>query len=265
MKMKLNSLIIYTIYFLIISLLINNCSNSLVRNLLRSKGCNQDSGIMSLDERKIILETHNALRNQIALGTNSVGPKLPYAQNMIQMYYNDAIGYKAQKHANKCTLIHSNKEERRQPQFKTGENIYTTTFYNGKPEKNWQKAIEMWFAEIKDFAGKSVVAYAQGGPTTGHFTQVIWANSYFVGCGFSTFSPMKNVQHNLYVCQYGPVGNIIGYPIYKASADEKTCNCPAELACNNVTFAGLCCPPGHCNSASVEFNGEPFRGTLPKV
>ena len=149
--------------------------------------------------------------------------------------------------------------------FKTGENIYSKTFYNGKPSKDWQSVIESWFSEIKDFGGKSVVSFSSGGPTTGHFTQIIWAYSYFVGCGFSSYSSSPGTVTHLHVCQYGPVGNIIGFPIYKASADEKRCDCPAELTCNNVTFPGLCCPTGHCNHNAVEFTGEAFRGTLPNV
>ena len=31
--------------------------------------------------------------------------------------------------------------------------MYTTTWFGGKPEKNWQKVIESWYTEIKDFAG----------------------------------------------------------------------------------------------------------------
>ena len=260
--MKFNAYIIYT--FLILSL-ISFCSNNLVKNLIHSRGCNKDSGVMSHNEKKIILMTHNSLRNQIALGTNSIGPRLPYAQNMIQMYYNDAIGAKAQAWANKCTFKHSPMNERKQPMFKTGENIYQTTWYNGRPEKNWQRIIEFWFSEIKDFAGKSVVTYSNQGKNTGHFTQLIWAYSYFVGCGYASFSSAPRTVTHLHVCQYGPVGNIIGFPIYKASPDTKRCACPAELACNNLTFPGLCCPPGHCNHNAIEFTGEPFPGTIPNV
>lgn len=219
---------------------------------------------MSLDEKRIVITTHNKLRNQIALQSNVVGPKLPYATNMIQMYYSDAIGEKAQQWANKCLFKHSPKDFRKQSQFKTGENIYKISFIGGKPEKNWQKAIESWFAEIKDFAGKSVDSFQAGAPSTGHFTQIIWAYSYFVGCGFASYSDSPNTVTHLHVCQYGSVGNIIGFPIYKSSMTP-ACKCPGELACNNLTFTGLCCPVGHCNHNSLEFHGEPFKGTLPDI
>jgi len=258
-KKKLNIILILIIFFFY-----NQSSCTFVKNFLRTGGCNKDPGNMTLDEKRVIVTVHNKLRNQIALQTNVIGPKLPFATNMIQMYYSDAIGEKAQEWANKCIFKHSTQDFRKQPQFKTGENIYKISFYGGKPEKNWQKAIEAWFSEIKDFGGKSVDSFTAGPPTTGHFTQVVWAYSYFVGCGYASYSDAPGSVTHLHVCQYGGVGNIIGFPIYKSSMTPG-CKCPGDLACNNLTFTGLCCPTGHCNHNSIMYTGEPFKGTLPDV
>lgn len=143
--------------------------------LFEKRGCNRDLGLMTVDEKKFIVLTHNRLRNQIATQSNTIGPMLPYATNMIQMYYSDSIGMKAQQHANKCLFKHSNPAVRKQPQFPTGENIFKKKFIGGIPIKNWQEAIENWFGEIKDFGGKSVVTFNPNGAVTGHFTQLIWA------------------------------------------------------------------------------------------
>ena len=263
MNMKFNETL-KILLIIIFLLLIKQSSSTFLQNLLKASRCNKDSGLMTTDEKKIIITTHNKLRNQIALQTNVVGPKIPYATNMIQMYYSEAIGEKAQEWANKCLFKHSPKGFRKQPQFKTGENIYKISFIGGKPEKNWQKAIEAWYAEIKDFAGKSVDSFQAGAAATGHFTQIIWAYSYLIGCGFASYSDSPGSVTHLHVCQYGGVGNIIGFPIYMSSMTP-ACNCPGELACNNLTFTGLCCPVGHCNHNSIEFHGEPFKGTLPDI
>ena len=143
--------------------------------LLTTDKCNKDPGLMSIDEKKLILITHNRLRNQIATQSNAIGPKIPYATNMIQMYYSDSVGSKAQEWADRCTFKHSAPSFRKQPQFAVGENIFRKKFIGGTPQKNWQLAIESWFDEIKDFGGKSVVSYNPDGPVTGHFTQLIWA------------------------------------------------------------------------------------------
>ena len=232
--------------------------------ILSQKRCNKDAGNMTIDDKKLILLTHNRLRNQVATQSNAVGPKLPFATNMIQMYYTDSIGSKAQKWADQCVFKHSSPTERKQPQFATGENIYRTKFIGGTPIKNWQKAIESWFAEIKDFGGKSVISYSPVGAVTGHFTQLIWAYSYFLGCGFSSYSESPGEITHVYVCQYGPVGNINNFPIYKAALSPG-CDCPDGMGCNNTGFPGLCCPSGHCNHNSIEYNGEPFSGTNPDI
>lgn len=246
--------------FLLLNL-VSILASSLLRALGSHNRCNKDLGLMTIDEKKFIIITHNRLRNQIATQSNVIGPKLPYATNMIQMYYSDALGAKAQQVADKCLFKHSHREFRKQPQFETGENIYQTKFISSTPIKNWQGAIEAWFSEIRDFGGKSVVTYNPNGAVTAHFTQLIWAYSYFVGCGFASYSDSPGEITHLYVCHYGPTGNIVNFPIYQASL-VPGCNCPSNLACNNITFPGLCCPAGHCNHNSIEFNGEPFKGTV---
>jgi hypothetical protein len=169
-------------YFSIILISIIQLIKSLgiKKNLLFHSRCNKDAGNMTIDDKKVILNTHNALRNQIATQSNQIGPKLPFATNMIQMYYSDSIGAKAQNWADKCTFKHSPPSERKQPQFATGENIYRHVFIGGTPIKNWQKAIEKWFSEIKDFGGKSVISFSPRGAVTGHFTQIIWAYRYYI-------------------------------------------------------------------------------------
>ena len=264
MKMKFISN--NTILLITIILLLNNyIESTFVKNLKKNKrSMSRGPKDFDLEDKKTIIDEHNQYRNQIALSTNKNTPKLKFAQNMIQMYYSDAIHAKAQAWADKKKFMHSSSAYRKQPKYPCGENIFTMSMSGGKPKKNWRRCIKAWWDEIKNMSGKSVDAFSSGGPVTGHFTQVIWANSYFVGCGYASYSNMVGTVTHLHVCQYGPIGNIMGFPIYKASTD-KGCRCPAELSCNNVTFPGLCCPPGHCNHNSIEFTGEPFKGTVPSV
>jgi len=69
----------------------------------------------------------------------------------------------------------------------------------------------------------------------GHFTQVLWANSYKVGCGFTAYVGADGRYNKFYVCNYGPGGNIIGDSMYQEG--EPCTQCPAEASsCDN----GLC-------------------------
>ena len=63
--------------------------------------------------------------------------------------------------------------------------------------------------------------------TIGHYTQVVWAESYAIGCGImryndTTFQPSFPYKQ-LYVCDYGPAGNYFGRPIYKVGDAASTC------------------------------------------
>lgn len=256
MKMKLNIIILLFILFL------NLITSKLVSNLLNKKSHkSQKLQIFTNDDKKIIIEEHNKYRNQIALKTNKIGPKLPFATNMIQMYYSMEIHERAQKHADKKKFKHSSKKFREQPDFACGENVYMMMSKGRSPKKDWKRAIGVWFKEITRMKGKSVDKSAPGG--TGHFTQLIWAHSYIIGCGHSQFTENGWITQ-LYVCQYGPVGNVWNRPIYKSSKSQ-TCNCDAGLVCENKDYPGLCCEKSKCKKSELDWSGKPYKGTVPKV
>jgi Cysteine-rich secretory protein family len=61
-----------------------------------------ESGV-SNDERRLILEEHNYLRQTVATG-HVTGQ--PAAQNMQEMQWDDELAAKAQQWANECTFQH---------------------------------------------------------------------------------------------------------------------------------------------------------------
>lgn len=65
----------------------------------------------------------------------------------------------------------------------------------------------------------------------GHYSQVIWAETYAVGCGITQ---CPSGMSPIYACNYGPAGNYIGAPIYKIGKAGKSC--PTGTTNNN----GLC-------------------------
>ena len=40
--------------------------------------------------------------------------------------------------------------------------------------------------------------------------QLVWANTYMVGCGYTYYNDDKRGYSKLYVCNYGPGGNLVG-------------------------------------------------------
>jgi len=65
----------------------------------------------------------------------------------------------------------------------------------------------------------------------GHYSQVVWADSYAVGCGITKCSSGLSP---IYACNYGPPGNYIGSAMYK------TGNAASACPSGTVANAGLC-------------------------
>lgn len=221
---------------------------TLVKNKILSKvtkSNNQRSTVqvktdLSLDNIKEIVQAHNDLRNQVAMGQTSKGNSLPKAGNMIQVYWSATIAKGAQEWANRCSMGHS---ARGQYTFKgkgLGENIAYRGFSGQNNSSPFTKFVNDWFNEIKDFNGNVGNFQSNGGPVTGHFTQVAWAESYLIGCGYCKKNE-GGFTHEYLVCQYHNQGNFIGQPLYQVKNGDQ-CQCQQGYSCKNKDYPGLCCP-----------------------
>ena len=84
-----------------------------------------------------------------------------------------------------------------------GENIYAAS-WPAPP----QSAVTSWASEVAfyDYARNSCAA----GQVCGHYTQLVWRTTAFVGCARS-YCPGLAYAHSV-VCNYGPGGNTGGRP-----------------------------------------------------
>ena len=141
----------------------------------------QDPAAAQADISQEMLSAHNALRAK-----HCSGP----------MVWSPALAEGAQKWANRlrdqlqCGLEHSTGRG-------VGENLSA-----GNPSA--QAAVQGWYDEIKDYN------FAQPGfsGATGHFTQVIWQGSTELGCAMAQCA--NGQFQNVWVCNYGPAGNMQG-------------------------------------------------------
>ncbi|XP_075539756.1 uncharacterized protein LOC142574593 [Dermacentor variabilis] len=220
-------------------------------------------------ERALILKLHNDFRGQTALGKL---PGFSTAADMQELLWDDELEYVAQAHASLCTtpdgdLKHDDVKNRFTSRFeKTGQNLAWIGRSNYKEGANWTWAMDGWFTkEYPLYPPRGVIAFAPiKNVKIGHFTQVIWAKTRYVGCGYVYYNVdgarYPHMKH--YTCNYGPAGNYKGQRIYQ---EGPTCSaCPNSTRC--LWTAGLCSgPPGGQSGGKPPYNRRPPVGrTSPR-
>ncbi|KAG8235435.1 hypothetical protein J437_LFUL015501 [Ladona fulva] len=159
------------------------------------------AGNLSCNEKQQILNQHNKLRQSVALGQVRGQPP---AANMRELVWDEELASIAQNWANRGVIQHNTPRSGR---FPVGENIAATwTFQNPSPSgstPDFNKVINDWFVESSAFPGSGVSSY-HFDRTTGHYTQIAWATTTYLGCGYSYYYDTQKGYTKFYVCNYGP-------------------------------------------------------------
>ncbi|NXT86809.1 GLIP1 protein, partial [Anhinga rufa] len=112
-----------------------------------------------------------------------------------------------------------------------GENIWTGTATIFSVDA----ALTSWFNEVSSYNFKNNRCTGM----CGHYTQVVWAESYKVGCAVHFCNTVENfpelVKGAHFVCNYGPAGN---YPRKPYEAGQPCSGCSNEKCVDK-----LCAPP----------------------
>lgn len=227
-------------------------------------------------QQALIVNRHNKHRSEVAQGRlRGFSP----AADMQELIWDDEIAQVAQAHADLCTpangkLDHDDHGDRFTSQFQTtGQNLAWDgqTFPVGV--SNWTNAIDEWYIEHMFYPPGYVSQYpgvAATSQATGHFTQVIWAKTRYIGCGYVYYTVVgARLPHmRKYTCNYAPSGNYKRRPVYQEGA---TCSaCPPPTHCRQVT--GLCgdqapaqnpgSQPSPPNSPDMSSPSEPAAETM---
>uniref|UniRef100_A0A4Q8KAQ4 U6-Nephitoxin-Nsp1b_2 n=1 Tax=Nephila sp. SGP-2016 TaxID=1905176 RepID=A0A4Q8KAQ4_9ARAC len=195
------------------------------------------------EDKDDVVRAHNEYRNKVATGQESAAGGMPTAANMMEMVWDDELASIAQKHAETCTFRHDCYACRQVDRFIVGQNIYMAMSW-GYPDKSyWRPMVKAFYDEIEQFDKSYIQPFVFG--SYGHFTQVVWATSWRVGCGKAVFKDTKWYKTYL-VCNYGPAGNMMGGEMYK---EGDTCSeCPSNTCCGSSCaqygiqsdYEGLC-------------------------
>ncbi|TKR88225.1 hypothetical protein L596_012505 [Steinernema carpocapsae] len=191
--------------------------------------------------RKAILDRHNQLRSQNALGNSfdgSTKKNAPQAKNMYKIVYDCELEQIAQKWADNCKFEHSPSNIRN-----AGENLYMSypTVQNNSPAL---KASDSWWSELTDNGVGKIspdfnLTMALFNTGVGHYTQMAWAKTTKLGCGQA-----KCPKMNLVVCNYRQTGNYLNEKIYEiGSPCQKDSDCVLLVGSKCSKVEGLCIAP----------------------
>ncbi|XP_056004986.1 cysteine-rich venom protein latisemin-like [Ostrea edulis] len=183
------------------------------------------SGVSDADKRAIV-DKHNEFRSGVQ----------PTAVAMAKMSWDDEIAMVAQKYADACKgLVHDGGRQRGIPgRFSVGQNLASASYDLG-----WPKVVKLWYDEVKDFTlgGTNQLSLV------GHYTQVVWAKSIKIGCGYAICGSTRS-----YVCNYGPGGNLdINNPYTSGTSCSQ---CQSNCANNLCDCQGKACE----NGGTMDFN-----------
>ncbi|WAR03504.1 CRIS3-like protein [Mya arenaria] len=194
----------------------------------------EKSGVTE-DEAKSIVHIHNTVRRDVS----------PQATDMQIMSWDAELATFAQRWAENCVFQHDKNYKRRSfGRFSVGQNLYMHSL-----RVSWSVAIKAWSDEKADYnyAGAST-------GVTGHYTQMVWSSSSKVGCGYAYCSSVGNI----YVCDYGPAGNMGNQLPYArgtvCSACNGNCNNGLCVNCTDQQDPRYCTSqwgPGRCEEANI--------------
>eukprot|EP00093_Oithona_nana_P001784 01784.XXX_7806_8495_1 [CDS] Oithona nana genome sequencing. len=182
-----------------------------------------------------ILNKHNELRAKVANGQEDGQPS---ATNMNKLIWDDELASNAQLWADQCPDGHDSNRRTIKYSGYVGQNMADS--WNSRNNMYWGlgSKVQDWYDEVKDWPAANIGAFSQAGATgiTGHYTQIVWAETQYVGCGVIYYKDQSNWAKNYpyrktLICNYYPAGNFQNQPVYEAG--------PTASACKN-SENGLC-------------------------
>ena len=183
------------------------------------------------EAKNAIVDAHNEVRRAVS----------PSAANMMEVKWSDCLANVGSNYLETCPgIITHNPNARAQAQAMNcegseqfvGENLYWTS-RSTVPDVT--VATTAWANEKSDY---NYVTGCSLGEVCGHYTQMIWYNSYLVGCAQINQSPCGESGTTI-ICNYAIGGNIVGSPPYTEGQACSQCatsspNCNEDLCSINA-------------------------------
>jgi pathogenesis-related protein 1 len=147
-------------------------------------------------EREIILDAHNAAREARGIPTLAWSPSLALS----------AEAWATHLQGESCMWYHSDTEV-----SGLGENIFYSWNTDTSARRSADEPVFWWLAK-EDFYSYEKNTCEEG-KVCGHYTQVVWENTSYLGCG-RVYCDSGDRVKEVWVCQYDPPGNVVGQKPY---------------------------------------------------
>ena len=206
--------------------------------------------------KEYLLCKHNETRSQVALeGFQGAAGLLPPATDMQRVQWDDKLEQVAQNYADQCVWEHnpnrgsqynalSPTDVSNQPiagNVSVGENLafYASSNLTSASMQFAVNGYDAWVEEGEDYSyGALNVSDFCGVSACGHFTQVVWAATYKVGCAvnYCEAGTLSRFPSTYLVCNYASAGNYIGQEPYDrgdSSNDVCTSAPEGQTVCEN--------------------------------
>jgi len=177
-----------------------------------------------------IVDKHNELRRKVAKGEETNGNQ-PAASNMRMLKWNDELATTAQMWADQCTFGHDTARNKLDGTY-VGQNAYLKGSSTKKDKATLMsevgdEATLAWYNEVVSpgFSSSNVDPFVFS-YDAGHYTQVVWADTEEVGCGFTYYAEQVGpflAYKSLTICNYAKGGNVAGQAMYKTGAACSQC------------------------------------------
>lgn len=185
--------------------------------------------------KNLILNKHNAYRQQIASGSNT---KFPSAKKLSVVQWDDTLQFVAEKHVAHCSFQHD--QCRATPQYpNSGQNLYysATAMQYANASQTVEEALAAWFDEWEIARSGIVDNLVYNDWEAFHFTVMINDNHNKVGCGLIEYNFDYwgyTFDAFMLTCNYGYT-NMINQPVYVRGTPCSQCTCSAQ-------YPALCSP-----------------------
>lgn len=210
---------------------------------------NNEKVYLNDDEKRAILDFHNDKRTAVADG-KLLGRLNTKCSNMMKIVWSGEMGLLAKRWADQCLEGPHDMCRTAKDGNETGQNSYVGTFKKTGSVSTQLVAerydrimmmLNTWFNETVHLTESDINRFDESrSEIIGNVTQMIWANTIYMACGYTEFTLSGGYLMFRFICDYKPAGNIPSKAVFRKG---KPCSrCKGSKCSEN--YATLC------------FNGE---------